>query len=108
MDYKVIIVGAGPAGLSCAFELRRHGHAITIFEAGDERLVVSMVTDNLTGETLLVYRLQQTMDREEMPFNRAERSWVYRAAKHVDTTVAFGSTRDLRPAGSRSNTVGRP
>jgi glutamate synthase domain-containing protein 2 len=40
------------------------------------------------------------MDREEMPFNRAERSWVYRAAKAEDTTVAFGSTRDLRPAGS--------
>jgi glutamate synthase domain-containing protein 2 len=35
------------------------------------------------------------MDREELPFNRAERSWVYRAAKQVDTTVAFGSTRPL-------------
>ena len=33
------------------------------------------------------------MDREEMPFNRAERSWVYRAAKKVDSTIAFGSTR---------------
>ena len=41
-----------------------------------------------------------TLDREEMPFNRAERSWVYRAAKGVDTTVAFGSSRDLRPVGS--------
>ena len=40
------------------------------------------------------------MDREELPFNRAERSWVYRAAKNVDSTIAFGSTRDLRPAGS--------
>ena len=40
------------------------------------------------------------MDREELPFNRAERSWVYRAAKGVDTTAAFGSTRDLRPTGS--------
>ncbi len=40
------------------------------------------------------------MDREEMPFNRAQRSWVYRAAKNVDNTVAFGSTRDLRPAGT--------
>jgi glutamate synthase domain-containing protein 2 len=39
-------------------------------------------------------------DREEMPFNRAERSWVYRAAKAQDTMVAFGSTRDLRPVGS--------
>jgi len=40
------------------------------------------------------------MDREELPFNRAERSWVYRAAKNVDSTVPFGSTRDLRPAGT--------
>jgi len=40
------------------------------------------------------------MDREEMPFNRAQRSWVYRAAKDVDSTVAFGSTRDLRPEGT--------
>ncbi len=35
------------------------------------------------------------MDREEMPFNRAQRSWVYRAAKNIDNTIAFGSTRDL-------------
>jgi glutamate synthase domain-containing protein 2 len=41
-----------------------------------------------------------SMDREELPFNRAQRSWVYRAAKHIDTTVAFGSTKDLRPAGT--------
>jgi glutamate synthase domain-containing protein 2 len=40
------------------------------------------------------------MDREEMPFNREQRSWVYRAAKNVDSTVAFGSTRDLKPCGS--------
>lgn len=40
------------------------------------------------------------MDREEMPFNRAQRSYVYRAAKNVDTTGAFGSTRDIRPSGT--------
>ena len=40
------------------------------------------------------------MDREEMPFNRAQRSWAYRAAKDEDNTVAFGSTRDLRPQGT--------
>ena len=40
------------------------------------------------------------MDREEMPFNRAQRSWVYRAARDIDNTVAFGSTRDLRPSGT--------
>jgi glutamate synthase domain-containing protein 2 len=40
------------------------------------------------------------MDREELPFNRAERSWVYRAAKDVDSTIAFGSTRNLSTSGA--------
>ena len=40
------------------------------------------------------------MDREEMPFNRSERSWAYQAAKGIDTTVAFGSTRDLTRVGT--------
>ena len=39
-------------------------------------------------------------DREEMPFNREQRSYVYRAAKGVDTTLAFGSTRSLRETGA--------
>ncbi len=39
------------------------------------------------------------MDREELPFNRAQRSWCYRAAKNIDTTVAFGSTKNLRTPG---------
>jgi glutamate synthase domain-containing protein 2 len=40
------------------------------------------------------------MDREEMPFNRAQRNWVYRAAKNTDTTQAFGSTRDIHQPGA--------
>ena len=32
---RVAVIGAGPSGLSCAFELRRSGHAVTIFEADD-------------------------------------------------------------------------
>lgn len=40
------------------------------------------------------------MDREELPFNRAQRSWAYRAAKDLNNTIAFGSTRDLRHAGN--------
>ncbi len=40
------------------------------------------------------------MDREELPFNRAQRSWVYRAAKNIDRTVAFGSTKNLTHAGN--------
>lgn len=50
------------------------------------------------GEFLRQYFF--AMDREEMPFNRAERSWVYRAAKNEDNTVPFGSTRSLAESGS--------
>ncbi|WP_271272229.1 FMN-binding glutamate synthase family protein [Aliamphritea hakodatensis] len=50
------------------------------------------------GEFFRQYFFAQ--DREEMPFNRAQRSWVYRAAKNVEDTIAFGSTRDLRIPGT--------
>ena len=30
---RIMIVGSGPAGLSCAYHLRRLGHAVTIFES---------------------------------------------------------------------------
>ena len=39
------------------------------------------------------------MDREELPFNRATRSWVYRAAKGLTTNIAFGSSRSLNTPG---------
>ena len=39
-------------------------------------------------------------DREEMPFNRADRSWVYRAAKNVGSNVAFGSTLNVNEPGT--------
>ncbi len=40
------------------------------------------------------------MDREEMPFNRAQREWVGNAAKGGGNTVAFGSTRSLSIPGT--------
>jgi len=39
-------------------------------------------------------------DREEMPFNRATRSWVYRLAKSEGGIIGFGSTYDLHQAGA--------
>ncbi len=50
------------------------------------------------GEFLRQYFFAQ--DREEMPFNRAQRSWVYRAAKGVDDTIAFGSTLNVNHTGT--------
>jgi len=39
-------------------------------------------------------------DRDEMPFNRATRSWVYKGAKNEGGIIGFGSTNDLREPGS--------
>src|SRR5271157_2931933 len=40
------------------------------------------------------------LDREELPFNRAERDWIYRSSTGADNTVAFGSTRNLLTPGT--------
>ena len=39
-------------------------------------------------------------DRDEMPFNRATRGWVYRLAKNEGGTIGFGSTYDLHDPGA--------
>ena len=33
---KIAVVGAGPAGLSCAYQLARRGYGVTVFEAADK------------------------------------------------------------------------
>jgi len=40
------------------------------------------------------------MDREEMPFNRAEREWIHRASHDKGLNIAFGSTNNLNTVGS--------
>lgn len=53
-------------------------------------------------ENLGIYLRQYlyASDKEEMPFDRTQRSWIYRAAKKVDTMIGFGSTRSLKPVGT--------
>ena len=50
------------------------------------------------GEFFRQYFFAQ--DREELPFNRAQRTWVYKSAKGNNNTVAFGSTRNLDRRGA--------
>ena len=40
------------------------------------------------------------MDREELPFNRAQREWIKRAGEGKGNTIAFGSTRNLNVVGT--------
>jgi glutamate synthase domain-containing protein 2 len=53
---------------------------------------------NTLGEFFRQYFF--AMDREEMPFNRAEREWVYKSSSGVDNTMAFGSTKNISPPGT--------
>src|SRR5258708_32284504 len=39
-------------------------------------------------------------DREELPFNRATRGWVYRLAKAEGGVIGFGSTNNTNEPGS--------
>ena len=41
-----------------------------------------------------------TGERDEMPFNRATRAWVYRLAKNEGGIIGFGSTYNLHEPGS--------
>ncbi|MBI3794146.1 MAG: NAD(P)-binding protein [Nitrospinae bacterium] len=36
MNKKVAIIGAGPSGLSCAYQLARRGYAVKVFESSEE------------------------------------------------------------------------
>lgn len=50
------------------------------------------------GEYFRQYFFAQ--DREEQPFNRATRAWVYRTAKGLGGMIGFGSTNDLNSPGA--------
>ncbi|MCC6472388.1 MAG: FMN-binding glutamate synthase family protein [Burkholderiales bacterium] len=50
------------------------------------------------GEYLRQYLFMN--DREELPFNRATRSWVYRLAKAEGGIIGFGSTNNVSEPGS--------
>ena len=50
------------------------------------------------GEFFRQYFFAQ--DREEMPFNRAQREWAYKSSEGVDNTVAFGSTQNISVVGT--------
>lgn len=41
------------------------------------------------------------LDREELPFNRAEREWIYKSCKGHDNTEPFGSTRPMGVPGTQ-------
>ncbi len=62
--YSVAIVGSGPAGLAAAQELRRRGHAVTVFERSDRvgGLLRYGIPDFKMEKSVLDRRLAQLVD----------------------------------------------
>lgn len=73
---SVAIIGAGPAGLSCAGELRRRGHAVTIYEKRD------------LGGGLSTYGIIGL--REPVPVALAEVDLIRRLGVEIETGQELG------------------
>ncbi len=78
---RVAIVGAGPAGLGCAFELRRAGHAVVMFESRPE-------AGGLDTYGIVSYRLPVAVSRWEVEQVRAMGAEI-RTGVTVGRDVAF-------------------
>ena len=79
---RVAVIGAGPAGLSCAGELRKRGHSITIFEK--RTLCGGLSTYGIIGL------------REPVPVALAEVEMIARMGVKIEENTEAG--RDLTPA----------
>jgi glutamate synthase (NADPH/NADH) small chain len=77
---KVAVIGAGPAGLSCAGELVKRGHAVTLFERRD------------LGGGLSTYGI--IVLREPIDVALAEVAMIERLGVRVEMGKEFGSELD--------------
>ena len=83
---RVAIVGSGPAGMACAQQLGRAGHAVTVFEKSDRigGLLRYGIPDFKMEKSLIDRRIEQM---------RAE-GVVFRPGRHVGKTVTVEELRN--------------
>ena len=78
---RIAVIGAGPAGLSCAGELARRGHAVTVFEK-------RALAGGLSTYGIIALR-------EPVAVALAEVEMIARLGVHIETDIEIG--RDVSP-----------
>ena len=98
---KVAIVGSGPAGLAAAQQLRRVGHAVTVFERDDRVGGLLMYgIPNFKMDKELVFRRVRQMEQEGVVFktghNVGVNPTVADLKKEFDAIVLCGGATQAR------------
>ncbi len=94
---SLAVVGAGPAGLACATVAAERGHAVTLFEAGDEIGGQFNMAKRIPGkeefsETLRYYRKQLDKHGVRVELNRHVEPGELEQAGYDDVVIATGVT----------------
>ncbi|MBR2684854.1 MAG: FAD-dependent oxidoreductase [Erysipelotrichaceae bacterium] len=80
-DYKMAIIGAGPAGLSCAYYLRKRGYDVTVFEK--EKVAGGMLTNGIPS-----FRLEKDVIKAEIDvLEKMGVEFVFGCEVGKDTTI---------------------
>ena len=110
---KIAVIGGGPAGISCAAELRKFGHAVTVYDANQE--VGGLAKYGIAPYKLTVFDWEEELDyinnlgisfvNGKYAGNDVEFSDLEKEYDAIFIGVGLGKTRQLGVPGEDLNGV---